>query len=193
MGGENIKTLKISYTEVCFFSMFIHHSAYPIKTYALKSKITSQLKQNGEPIGDAPKVATINILSDGEIYNSDSKEGTYKLKGLSAGKYKADISVMNEKTESDPISITFTVPVNPVAKGSTGTVVGVMIAIIISKYNKTLNFMVTKNSTTRSTVRNNLNICTFLNCPNQPSYKCESVAQVVTYGIPALVAQLFAL
>lgn len=77
---------------------------------------------------------TIKISENGKYYNQADQTGSYALLGLTAGKkYQIKISVKNDKVESAPITRIVDVPANPFAKGSTGTVVGVMIAIIISK------------------------------------------------------------
>ena len=67
-----------------------------------------------------------------EMYDKNSKLGNYKLAVVGGKTYRAKISVTNDKKESKAIPVTFTVPVNPMGARSTGTIVGVMVAIIIS-------------------------------------------------------------
>ena len=76
-------------------------------------------------------VKEIQVSAD-QMINNDG--GEYSLQLTPGKSYYAEVKVRNDqKLESDATSFNFDMP-KDIQKGSTGTVIGVMVGIIVGKY-----------------------------------------------------------
>ena len=119
LGAENLKSIDITYYEVFLElnQVLLYLTFYQLLADGSKGPETKETFKTGD-----------------FDFNKEDKVGTANLTGLVAGKtYEALIVVNNDKIGSEPQKIKF--EMKPDTSSSTATVIGVMLGIIIGKFN----------------------------------------------------------